>query len=303
MNILMPCKTRADTLRTAKEILEKRGHRCTILPWESALKLQEKIKEGSFDTLLCAESAVLPRRTVPIRTVYLASAFFCPDKFPASGVSLCLIPHEELAFAYITHGAKDKSIRVCGVPLRDTLLRRFTRAESCRALGISEQKTIFLVIGDAVSASVLKSLVSAVRTFCADTQILLLGTGEARRKGWMSAFAADSNVFVSEMESCFSLALSAADAVFVPAFAPLVCAAARQGKVLTLLHSAVPRTGKNAEFLDACGAAFRGKTTADNVSYACRLLESARLHGNMRAAQEKMILPDAEARLVQFLEE
>ena len=50
------------------------------------------------------------------------------------------------------------------------------------------------------------------------------------------------------------------------------------------------------------GAAVRGKVAADRVSYACRLLESDRLHGNMTAAQEKTVLADAEERFLRAFE-
>ena len=303
MNILMPCKLRAEPLRTAKALLEQRGHRCTFLPWDSAAHLRETVRTGGFDTLLCAETAVLPRGELPIRTVYLASTFFCAERFPPHGVTQCLIPHELLSFDFITHGVKDRSVRVCGVPLAQTSLTVLPRADCCRAWGLQADRPVFLASGEAVSLSVLKSYVSAVRNFCPTAQILLLGSGEARRNGWMRAFAARDNVFVSDPETSFALGLSAADAVFTPAFAPLVCAAARQGKTIALLHSTVPRAVKNAAFLADNGAAFLGKSTADGVSYVRRLLDSDRLRQNMRAAQEKLIVPDAESRFLAIMEE
>ena len=58
-----------------------------------------------------------------------------------------------------------------------------------------------------------------------------------------------------------------------------------------------------AAFLDTHGIAFCGKTAADNVSFACRLLESSRLRQNMFAAQEKFVISDAEQRVLRYLEE
>ena len=302
MNILMPFRLRAEPLRTAKELLERRGHRCTLAVWESASYLRERMRAGGYDALLCAEASVLPRRELPIRTVYLASTFFCAERFPPGGVSLCLIPHEQLAFDFITHGVKDTSVRVCGVPLPESFLATLPRDECCEALGLRADAPVFLALGDAVSLSVLKSFAAAVQNFCPQTQILLLGSAEVRRSGWMRAFASRENVYISDLQSPFSLALCAADAVFTPAFAPFVCAAAHQGKPLALLHAAVPRAVKNAAFLSESGAAFLGKNTADGVSYVCRLLQSDRLRANMCTSQEKLIVPDAQTRLIEYLE-
>ncbi|MBQ7541504.1 MAG: hypothetical protein IJT44_04330 [Clostridia bacterium] len=298
MNILMPCKLRSDALRAAKELLEAHGHRCTLYAWESAAKLRERVRTGSFDTLLCAESAVLPRSGLPLRTVFLAPDFFCAHKFPPTGVTRCLIAHEDLSFDFITHGVRDASVRVCGVPLSSSLRSVGSRGQSCTSLGLREDRPVFLVVGDTLSLGVLKSFVSSVQTFCREAQILLLGGGAVRRKSWMSAFSENRNVFVSEAKSAFSLGLGAADAVFTPAFSPFVCAAARQEKPLALLHSAVPRTRKNADFLDSHGVAFHAQSTADGVSYICRLLDSDRLRANMLHAQQRCILPDAEARFL-----
>ncbi|MDR9827875.1 hypothetical protein RCJ22_19960, partial [Vibrio sp. FNV 38] len=137
---------------------------------------------------------------------------------------------EDLSFDFITHGARDTTVRVCGVPLRECFRRVSQRAECRRALGLSQDRPVFLVIGETVSLSVLKSAQRAVRTMCPDAQTILLGADETRRKSWMSAFSDDPDVFISDLEMDFPIALSAADAVFTPAFSTFVCAAARRGK-------------------------------------------------------------------------
>ncbi len=301
MNILMPCKTKTEPLRTAKSVLESRGHACLLYPFESAAKTADKIRSATFDAVVVTESAALAGVPDGSRSIYLSYDFFCAERrFPS--VSSCLVAHDDLTFDFITHGARDKSVHTCGIPLRDAYRRTLPQSECRRALGLSEKRPVFLMIGETVSLSVLKSTVRAMRTLCPDAQSILLGSSESRRKSWMSAFAGDPNVFVSDTEMDLPLAMCASEAVFTPALSAFVCAAARQEKIVTLLHSAVPRARKNAGFLDARGAAFRGKTAADNVSYACRLLESDRLRGNMTAAQEKTILSDAEERFLRVIE-
>ncbi len=297
MNILMPYKTRTDALRTAKTLLEEHGHNCVLLPFESAAKTADTVKEKNCAAVLAQESAALAGVPDSVRTIYLSDDFFCAERRIPT-VETCLVAHEDLAFDFITHGARDTSVRVCGIPLRESYRRVLPKTECRRALGLRQDRPVFLLIGEMVSVSVLKSAARAVRTFCPQAQSILLGSSETRRKNWMRVFADDPDVFVSDVEMDLPLALCASDAVFTPALSAFVCAAARQEKIVTLLHSTVPRARKNADFLDARGAAFHGKTAADSVSYACRLLESDRLHGNMTAAQEKTILPDAETRLV-----
>ena len=301
MNILMPCKTRTDTLRTAKSILEAHGHNCVLTPSESAAKTLDKAKDTPFDAVLVTEGAALAGVPEHMRTIYLSGDFFCGERRMPS-VRTCLVAHEDLSFDFITHGARDTSVQVCGVPLRESYRRALPQAECRRALGLREDLPVFLMIGETVSLSVLKSAVRAVRTLCPNAQSILLGSSEPHRKNWMSVFSDDTHVFVSDLEMDLPLALCASDAVFTPALCALVCAAARQEKIVTLLHSTVPRARKNAAFLDARGAAFHGKAAADSVSYACRLLESDRLRDNMIAAQKKTILSDAEVRFLRAIE-
>ena len=142
-----------------------------------------------------------------------------------------------------------------------------------------------------------------MRDRSADTQVLLWCADAGRRTFWQSLFSSDTAVFVPDADERMKLSLSAADAVFLPASASLVCAAARQNKIILLLHTASPGLRKNAAFLDTGGAAFCGKTAADNVSFALRLLSSERLRGNMLSSQEKLIVHDAEMRVKQALEE
>lgn len=301
MNILMPYKTRTDVLRTAKAVLEAHGHSCTLYPFESAAKTEEKVRQTPFDTVLVTEGAALAGVSESIRTIYLSGEFYCPERRIPS-VRICLIAHNDLSFDFITHGARDTSVRVCGIPLRESYRRVLPQAECRRALGLREDRPIFLMIGETVPVSVLKSAAKSVRDLCPQAQSILLGSSEARRKNWMSVFADDPDVFVSDTDMDLPLALCASDAVLTPALSAFVCAAARMNKIVTLLHSTVPRARKNAEFLDTHSAAFRGRTAADSVSYACRLLESDRLHANMTAAQEKTILSDAEERLIHAVE-
>ena len=301
MNALLMYKLRTQTIRTASHVLESAGHTCTTQPFESASKTADMLKESAYDLVVASEGAAFSGVPDTVRKVYLSSDFFCGERRLPKADS-CLIAHDDLSFDFITHGARDTSVRVCGVPLRESYTRTHPRSECRRALGLSEHDPIFLMIGETLSQSVLKSARNAIRTICPQSQTILLGTDEARRKNWMRIFSDDANVFVSDLEMDLPLALSASDAVFTPAFPTYVCAGARQGKIVTLLHSTVSRARKNASFLDAHGAAFCGKTAADSVSYACRLLESDRLRRNMTDAQEKTILPDAEQRLIRAIE-
>lgn len=272
-----------------------------LLPFESASKTAEIVRTSACDTVVVTESGALSGVPQKVRTIYLSADFYCAErKMPV--VQKCLIAHEDLSFDFITHGARDTTVRVCGIPLREEYRRALPRPECRRALGLSLDRPVFLMIGETVPMSVLKSAERAVRTICPAAQSILLGADESRRKSWMTAFANDPDVFVSDLEMDLPLALAASDAVFTPAFSPFICAAARIGKIVTLLPSAMPRARKNALFLDERGAAFRGRTAADSVSYACRLLDSDRLRANMIAAQEKTILPDAEERFIRETE-
>lgn len=301
MNILMPYKTHTDVLRTVRSILEPRGHTCVPYPVETSARTAEAVKASTYDAVIAVESAALSGVPERMRTIYLSADFFCPErKMPA--VETCLIAHEELSFDFITHGVRDKSISVCGIPLRESLRRKLPQAECRRALGLRTDVPVFMMVGDTVAISVLKSAVRAVRTFSAQTQTILVGSNEARRRSWMFAFAEDPNVFVSDVEMHCALALCASDAVITPGLPVFVCAAARQEKIITLLHSTVPRAKKNAAFLHAHGAVFGGMTAADSVSYACRLLENDRLYRKMTDAQQKTVLADAEDRLIRAVE-
>lgn len=301
MNILLICKRRTESLRTVKPLLEERGHTCQLYPFESASKTAETIKSASIDSVIVAESAALSGVPQDVPPIYLSTDFFCPER-RMPNVYKCLIAHEDLSFDFITHGARDTTVRVCGVPLRESLRRVLPRTECRRALGLSQERPVFLMIGETVSVSVLKSAQRAVRTISPETQTILLGADEARRKNWMGVFSDDPDVFISDLDMDLPIALCAADAVFTPAFSTFVCAAVRQGKIVTLLHSTVARARKNAVFLDQSGAAFHGKTAADSVSYACRLLESDRLRANMTSAQEKTVRPGAEERFIRETE-
>ena len=301
MKYLLVCKRRKEALCAGKQLLEARGHTCTLYPFESASKTEETVKSAAYDAVIVTESAALSGVPQNVPALYLSTDFFCPER-RMPNVRKCLIPHESLSFDFITHGARDTSVRVCGIPLQERYRRALPYNECRRVLGLSQDRPVFLMIGETVSLSVLKSAQRAVRAICPDAQTILLGADETRRKNWMSVFSDDSDVFISDLEMDLPIALSGADAVFTPAFSAFVCACARQGKILTLLHSTVPRARKNASFLDASGAAFQGKTAADSVSYACRLLESDRLRGNMTAAQEKTILRGAEERFIREAE-
>lgn len=298
MHILMPCRSRVQPLRTCREILEKRGVSCTLYPYTSADKLRRTIRSAQYDLLLTAESAVLPRKTaLSVPTVYLGTDFFCTDAHLPSGCDAYWIAQEELAFDFMTHGAQEKRVHVCGVPLREIYLRKQTRSAACRALGVGDDATVFSFLTDGVSPNEIKAAVHACGDLCPDATLLLWSTDGARRSMWQTMFADLGNVYVPDADDPVPIALAACDVLFTAAFPEPVCGAARMGKNLILLHAPSPRLRRNAAFLDAHGIAFCGKTAADNVSYACRLFSSVRLQQNMRAAQEKYIIRDAEQRL------
>ena len=303
MHIFMPCIARTETLRAIREIAERRGDLCTVYAYETAEKMRRTLRETPADLVISAESAVLSHIPRATPTVYVSAEFHCADKRLPSDYSAYWIAHESLSFECMTHGARERSVRVCGVPLREEYRKRETRAYACRALGIGEDRTVFSVFTDGVSPNEIKATVRSVRGLCPDARVLLWCADAGKRVAWQSVFAAETSVYVSDAQTGIPLSLAAADAVFVPAFAPLVCAAARQGKITALLHSALPRVRKNAAFLDAHGIAFGGKTASDNVSFVSRLLESSRLRQNMLDAQDRFIMRDAEQRAEKYLEE
>ena len=297
----MPCKTRTQALYAVKEIVESFGGTGTLIPFESAEKLRKRMRETDFDAVLSSEIAVLSRvpRTVP--TVYLSADFHCADKRLPSDFSAYWIAHEELSFECMTHGARDRNVHVCGVPLRKIYKAGIDAYSARRALGIETRQTVFSLYVDGVSQNEIKATVRAVRMLCPEARTLLWSGEQSRRTFWQSTFASEPTVYVPDAQEYIPLALGAADAVFCPAFASLVCAAARQKKIIILLHTAHVRARKNAAFLDERGVAFCGRTAADNVSFASRLLSSERLFSNMRRAHDKYIVPDAEARVSEYL--
>ena len=282
------------------------GHTCDLLAYESAEKLHTVLEKTKYDAVVSSEAAVLarvsPQDRAQTHTVFLAADFFCSQRMGAAKCDRYLIPQEELSFDFINRGALDRHVRVCGIPVPEKYSRRMTKTDGCSSLGLRAGLPVFLLLADGVSGNEIKATVRAAKALCPATQLLILST-EARIGALQGAFAESENVFVTQSTGNEALGLSVADAVFTAAFSVPVCAAAQRGKNLILLHTASPGARKNAAFLDLHGAAFSGKTAADNVSYACRLLESVRLRGNMNAAQEKYILSDAEKRFVKILEE
>lgn len=297
----MPYKTRPEGLFAAREVLGARGDDCTLLRCQTAEKLREACRSVSPDLLLTSECAVL-RRCDGVPAAFLASDFCCPDKLTDCALCAVLIPHDDLSFDFINQGARDRSVLPCGVPLPQALRDSLPRTQSLAQLGLRQDKPIFLLLADGVHLNEIKSTVRATHDLFPEVQTLLLCADSARRSAFMSAFAAFERVYVLSQSENLALALSAADAVFTAAFAQPVCAAARQGKIVILLRTPLSRARINAQYLDSRSVAFRGRTAADNVSYAGRLLSGVRLRRIMQNAQEKYILPDAEERLTRFAE-
>ena len=301
MRIFMPCKTGKEILRAAQEALTRRGHSCTLYPFSTAEKMRIALEKGNYDIALSTEAQVLCKiKDTAVRKVYLAPNLFCGEKLGRTDCALYLIPHEELSFDFINAGAREKKVQLCGIPLPSQYLQCRPKVQACRSLGLCADRKTFTLFADGVSGNEIKSTVRAAQRLCPETQILVMAGDAGRRKMWQSAFADLQNVFVLEPD--VALGMSVGDAVFLPAVTSLLCTAARLEKVCILLHVPTLRCRRNAAFADAHGMAFSGKTAADNVSYAQRLLDGERLRQMMFRAQEKNICPQPEQTLIKALE-
>ncbi len=297
MKLFLPYRPGTDFPAAVQRIFEARGHECVLFRYTSAEKLRRACQKIHPDAVLSTQSDLLHRLPEQKR-IYLGTEFHCPEKLNAADWKAVTIPHADLSFSYITMGAKDRTVLPCGVPLPQHYRVLLPREKCLQALGLRAQEPLFLLLTDGAAAGEIKSTVRAIDALCPPARSVVLCKDAARCKLFTTAFAEFQNVYVLPLRDNLSLALCAADAVFTPATPIFVCAAARQGKIVILLHTPSPRARQNAEYLDSRGIAFRGKTAADNVSYAGRLLESQRLRKIMLDAQEKFILPDAEERLV-----
>lgn len=300
MRIFLPYKKRKEILCAANEALAHRGHTCVLYPVSSAASMREAFEKGRYDVVLGAEASILSKLTTTVPKVYLATDFFCGEKLRRTDCALVLIPHAELSFDFIDAGAREKQVRVCGVPLCEKNLGLRNRDEACKSLGLSAEKKTFTFFTDGVPTREIKAAVHAAGRLCPETQVVVMSGDAARTSAWQTAFSKQENVFVLPTE--IPLGMRVADAVFLPALPSVVCTAARAEKVCMLFHVGTPQCRKNAAFLEARGAAFGGKTAADTVSYAMRLLEGERLRANLLRAQEKAVLREPERTLCEEVE-
>uniref|UniRef100_A0A832I797 Galactosyldiacylglycerol synthase n=1 Tax=Eiseniibacteriota bacterium TaxID=2212470 RepID=A0A832I797_UNCEI len=198
---------------------------------------------------------------------------------------------EELA----AHGVPRERIEVTGIPVDPGFAAPLEAAEARARMGLDAMRPVVLVMGGGHGVGPLAELAGRLAALPAAPQVVVVcGTNEALRAE-VAALPAAAAGHVRALGYTHEVdALLAASDALVSKAGGLTCSEALVRAVPMVIFRPTPgQEVRNAEILEAAGAAVRAASLGDVERAVARILEDPAHAGRMRAAARALGRPDA----------
>ena len=121
--------------------------------------LAERIQSGNYDTVICVHvfGGMMLRKAVTKYHLNVKTGFVETDYCNAPGsvnnnLDFHFIPHAGLIPELVEYGVPEENIRVSGIPVKKTILRKFEKRYAKHLLGIPEDHDHILLMGGSMGA-------------------------------------------------------------------------------------------------------------------------------------------------------
>lgn len=274
-----------------------------------AKQLYDFICENGYDAVVC--SHLFPMETLthlrrrglnPAKCYGILSDYTCIPFLVETDLDGYFVPHEEVRGDCARAGVPAEKLRTTGMPVAGRFTVRMTRQEAREALGLPQEKKIYLIMTGGIGCGDAVTLCSAIRRVPDEDSLLcvLPGRNEELRSALESEYHGQGVLTVPFTDKV-AVYMRAADVLLSKAGGISSSEAAVAG--VPLVHTmAIPGVETlNAEFFARHGMSFFAKNADEAARFADRLIYDAKEAERMLAAQERELPKDGADRIAELV--
>lgn len=275
-----------------------------------ARQLREFILARGYDAVVC--SHLFPMETLTflrrhegrgVRCYGVLSDYTCIPFLAETELDGYFLPHEDVRRGCLEAGMPEDRLLVTGMPVAEKFTRPMTKAAARAALGLPQEKKIYLVMTGGIGCGDAVALCDSIRRMPDEEALLcvLPGRNEALRTALDEAYHGDGVLAVPFTDQVPAY-MHAADVLLSKAGGISSSEAAVLG--VPLVHTmAIPGVETlNAAFFAAHGMSLFARSADEAARFADRLLYDGTSAARMLRAQAQTLPKDGAVRIVRQLE-
>lgn len=274
-----------------------------------AEKLGAVLREGDYDAVVCShlfpmEALTKLRKKDPPRAKCygVLSDYTCIPFLAETDLDAYFLPHEAVRDACVRAGMDADRLKVTGMPVAKTFREPMTRTEARAALGLPQDRKIYLIMTGGIGCGDAVTLCDAIRRFPDERALLcvLPGKNEELRELLEKTYP-DSGVLTVPFTDRVAVYMRAADVLLSKAggISSSEAAVCEVPLVHTMVIPGVEV--ENAEFFAAHGMSCFAKQPAEAARFADRLAFDTASAERMLEAQRRTVPKDGADRIAEII--
>lgn len=238
-------------------------------------------------------------------TVAVGTDYTCIPFWEETDCDCYILPHPDLVPEYEARGFVPGSLYPLGIPVSPAFSIPQNKAAARAALGLPEDKTVYLVVGGSMGAGNLGKLTKAlVRLTGDDARIYVVcGSNKRKQQNMARRYARTGRVTIYGRTDKMRLLMAACDIVYTKPGGLTSTEAAVAGVPLVHIDPIPGCETANREFFTRRGMSVSGDTPAEQARAGVTLLHDPAALAAMRQAQAAMLPHHAAEDICRFVED
>ena len=276
-----------------------------------APKLKAYLEENHYDAVVATHLfpadaiARLKQKGYPVPlSIMVATDYTCYPFMEEAACDYYVSGHESYTPIYVKRKIPEEKICPFGIPVSMRFQNPPSREEARRALGLENEKSIYLVMGGSMGAGRIRSFTKRLSSAAVDGRIIVICGKNAKLEASLKKKFADvKNVTVIGFTTDIPVYMSACDVLYtkpggLTSTEALVC------HTPTIHTAPIPGCeSDNMKFFRDHGLAIPAKRIKKQVKAGCALAASEEMKAQMRACQMRDAKPNTTLDLVRLIEQ
>ena len=275
-----------------------------------ARKMYDYITGKGFDMVVT--SHLFPAQTLTylkkkydlkVFTMAVATDYTSIPFWEETRLDYYVIPHRDLIREFCKKGIPREKLLPFGIPVSEAFCVKTPKEEARKQLSLPAEGFEILIMSGSMGYGHMAPLMRAfLKKYGARVTLVVMGgNNKDLKESLRQKFSDYDNVRILDFTREVSLYMDSADLLYTKPGGLTSTEALVKG--IPTIHTA-PIPGcetKNARFFAARGLSFYAKTTAEQISYGCFLIQNPEACRAMQSAQAEHALPKAAESIYEFL--
>ena len=185
-----------------------------------AKKLNEYVKNGGFDTVICTHpfstimlAAAISKYDLKVKTAFVATDYTCAPTVSDTGIDVYFIADSKIVDLFVKYGIDKNKVCPVGIPVKQMFYENLPKDEAKEKAGVKKESTHLLVMCGSMGCGPIKKILKHISAKIPNnTEITIVcGTNKRLKKSLSKKYKENTKIHVKGFVKNMSELLDSAD--------------------------------------------------------------------------------------------